>query len=154
MPSSATLHLELLNLDEWLLAFSRSMIHLPQTAPPSHRVPAQHALLVYHLHVVYHKCRLVLHASYLPQFGGKRWSPTEHQGISNISIQAVMDSARSIYDIAAEILSSKDIDVPQVSSFVGHGMYLAACVFRTIIADKNATPGLATCKDVSAPRAA
>lgn len=110
------------------LAYSKSNLHeqLVIMRQPSYTL----------VHVLYHQCRLVLHASLVPQFSGTAsQDSTPHEAV-NMSAQVALKSAQAVSDLAADVLAL-DWDPASLAPFLGYTMYTAATVHLPFVASRD-----------------
>lgn len=90
------------------------------------------------IHALYHQCRLVLHSSLVPQFGGLLLSHTLPSEVISLSARIALKSAQAISELGADLLAL-DWDPAQIASFVGYCIYAAASIHITLLYSGNAT---------------
>lgn len=88
------------------------------------------------VHVLYHQCRLVLHASLVPQFSGTASQDSTPPEAVNMSAQVALKSAQAVSDLAADVLAL-DWDPASLAPFLGYTMYTAATVRLPFVASGN-----------------
>ena len=127
-------------LEDWLFEFSRSLpssliyskenmyAHISETQ--SMNFPL--------LHICHHQCRLILHASLVPQFSGREPKAQIPRSTLQASAKIAMDSARSISQIAADLVSL-DQDLTRLAPFLGYCMYVTASIHTAFVSARDAT---------------
>ncbi|KAK5050478.1 hypothetical protein LTR84_003759 [Exophiala bonariae] len=87
-------------------------------------------------HVLYHQCRLVLHSSLVPKFGGLRLPGAIPTEATSLSARIALNSAQKISEIGTNLLA---LEWPpsQIPSFVGYCMYVSASVHITLLSSRD-----------------
>lgn len=88
------------------------------------------------VHVLYHQCRLVLHASLVPQFNGTALQDSTPAEAVQMSAQVTLKSAHAVSDLAADVLAL-DWDPASLAPFLGYTMYTAATVHLPFVASRD-----------------
>lgn len=87
-------------------------------------------------HILYHQCRLVLHSSLVPKFGGLRLPEAIPTEATSLSARIALTSAQKISEIGANLLAL-DWPASQIPSFVGYCMYVSASVHITLLSSRD-----------------
>lgn len=95
----------------------------------------QHTVYIF-VHALYHQCRLVLHSSLVPKFGGLRLPETIPSEATSLSARIALTSARKISELGADLLAL-DWHPSQIPSFVGYCMYVSASIHITLLSSRD-----------------
>ena len=87
---------------------------------------------------LYHQCRLVLHASLVPQFSGLHLNERLPSEATSLSARIALKSAQGISELGADLLAL-DWDPAQIAPFVGYCMYVSASIYITLLSSMDAT---------------
>jgi hypothetical protein len=89
------------------------------------------------MHALHHQCRLVLHASLVPQFSGLSLPEGIPPEVTSVSSRIVWKSAEDISCLAADLLNM-DWDPAKVPAFVGYCLYASATVHTAMLGVSDA----------------
>lgn len=126
--------IELLDLDHWLSNWMRTMapdLVYNKSNLCKHTSEGNQMTFVL-LHSGFHQCRMILHATVVPQFGGLSASNEISPETVRISAVTALNNANAIAGLAADLLEL-DIDPSRLPPIVGHSMYVAATIHITFI---------------------
>lgn len=90
------------------------------------------------VHALYHQCRLVLHSSLVPKFGGLRLPEAIPSEATSLSARIALTSAQKISELGADLLAL-DWHASQIPSFVGYCMYVSASIHITLLSSRDAS---------------
>lgn len=88
------------------------------------------------VHALYHQCRLVLHASLVPQFSGLQLRQKLPSETPSLSARIALKSAQGLSELAADLLAL-DWDPAQIPAFVGYCMYVSASIQITLLCSRD-----------------
>ncbi len=88
------------------------------------------------VHVMYHQCRLVLHASVVPKFSGVRLHESLPAQVTSVTARTALASAQKISEMAVDLLA---LEWPgsQIPSFAGYCMYVSASIHITLLHSRD-----------------
>lgn len=90
------------------------------------------------VHALYHQCRLVLHASLVPHFGGLDLHERLPSETTSLSARIALKSAEGISELSADLLTL-DWDPSQIAPFVGYCFYVSASIHIALLCSRDAT---------------
>lgn len=85
------------------------------------------------MHAVHRQCRLVLHASLVPQFSGLDLPGGIPPEVTSVSARIAWSSAEDISRLANDLLAM-DWDPAKIPAFVGYCLYASASVHIAVLA--------------------
>jgi len=88
------------------------------------------------VHALYHQCRLVLHSSLVPKFGGLRLPEAIPSEATSLSARIALISAQKLSEIGTDLLAL-DWPTSQIPSFVGYCMYVSASIHITLLSSRD-----------------